>query len=77
MSNSKLPEPSRAVEILSRATCLYELWSDGDASDMLSSGFELVGVCPTPESEHPFMYTLIWPLPTDQMPNRFRERVGV
>jgi len=68
-----LPEAKNLIEALSKAEAIRETWSAGDASCMIQDGFVLVGICQTPEDEHPFMYSLIWPRPLSEANSRIRE----
>lgn len=73
----KMPEPTRAIEILAEAQAIRETWSPNDASQMISDGFILVGVCATPKGEHPFHYSLIWPRPVAEAEPRVKELWGL
>lgn len=73
---TKLPKPDASVETLKTATAVKEAISDGDANTMIEEGFVLVGVSPQKkDGDHPFRYTLIWPRPLAQMPQRVRARL--
>ena len=69
----KLPEPNDAASLLATAQAIRETWSPNDASAMISDGFVLVGVCPTPEEDEPFRYSLIWPHSLADADYRVRE----
>ena len=57
-----LPEPSKAVEILSQAERIQMVWEAVEANKLIKQGYVLVGVSPVNDTEFPFAYVLIEPV---------------
>jgi hypothetical protein len=73
----KLPEPSKSVEILSRATGTMETSSAGEVAAYIKEGFTLVSVCATPENHRPHSYSLIWTKPLSETETRIKGLIGL